>query len=247
MENEQQDFVEKINSTEKKLGNNKFQEQIEKLKKEIEEYENKTKIDKETNDNLQKKIDELQDNINHHNETINKLQTQIADNTNKDKIELLERQLDLKDGKIAELNETIQRLNISIDDITKSKTIVEDELQKLQTHYTDFQSNFNKFNEIHENSIHKIEEQQNHIKSLQDNISINNNEIQKLEDENNFLKNELDKFKSNYTNLEMELEERFESLKQEFLEKNTTIIPNISIQTKVREQPRTRGMTRSRK
>ena len=56
MENEE--FLEKINSTEKKLGNNKFQEQIEELKKQLVDYEHKTTQDKETNDNLQKnKVD----------------------------------------------------------------------------------------------------------------------------------------------------------------------------------------------
>jgi chromosome segregation ATPase len=227
-EQQQQDFVEKINSIEKKLGNNKFQEQIEELKKQITEHENKATIHQETKNSLEKTITQLNDTIHQHLDTITKLQTQIDNNTDKETIHSLEKQLDVQKNEILQLNETIQPLKISIDDITKSKTIAEDELQKLQTHYADFQNNFNKFNETHQESIHKLEEQQNLIKSLEDNSSVKNNEIEKLEEENNFLKNELNDYKSNYTALKQQLEDQFESFKQQFLEEHT-VSRNINI------------------
>lgn len=243
MENDE--FLEKINSTEKKLGNNKFQEQIEELKKQIVDYENKATQDKKTNENLQIKIDELNNSINLHLDNIKELETKIADDTDKKKIDMLERHIDLKDGEVARLHETIQHLNISIDDITKSKKTIEDELEKHLVHYSEFQNNFNKFNETYQESIQKLEELQTHIKSLEDNLSVKNNEIEKLEEENNFLKNELNDYKSNYITLQNQLEEKFEIFKQEFLEKHSPQPKAVNTATPIVNSRR--GLTRTRR
>lgn len=245
MENEE--FLEKINSTEKKLGNNKFQEQIEELKKKVIDYEHKTTQDKETNVNLQKNINELNITIRQHLDNIQKLETQIANNTDKETINNLEKQLNVKNSEITQLNESIQHLNISINDITKSKTTIEDDLQKHLAHYSEFQSNFNKFNETHQESVHKLEELQTHVKSLEDNLSVKNNEIEKLEEENNFLKNELNDYKSNYTTLQNQLEERFETFKQEFLTEHTVSQPKIINTPNQIQRPRRGPTTRTRR
>lgn len=243
MDNEE--FLENVNSTEKKLGNNKFQEQIKDLKKQLHDYEHKTTQDKETIDLLQNKINELNKTINCHLDNIKELQTQNENNTDKETIDNLGKQLDIKNSEITHLNQTIQTLNISIDDITKSKTSIEDELQKHHTHYSEFQTNFNKFNETHQESIQKLEELQNLVKTLEDNLSVKNNEIDTLKEENNFLKNELDNYKSNYVTLQQELETRFETLKNDFLEKQAVNEPPLT--SNVLARPRRGPTARIRK
>uniref|UniRef100_A0A6C0DWF9 Uncharacterized protein n=1 Tax=viral metagenome TaxID=1070528 RepID=A0A6C0DWF9_9ZZZZ len=246
MENEE--FLEKINSTEKKLGNNKFQEQIEELKKKLVDYDHKATQDKEINANLQKNINELNNTICQLHDNIKELETQIANNTDKETINNFEKQLDVKNSEITQLNQSIQHLNISINDITKSKTTIEDELQKHLTHYSEFQTNFNQFNETHQETINKLQEAQNSIKSLEDNLSVKNNEIEKLEEENNFLKNELNDYKSNYVTLQTQLEERFETFKQEFLSEHTIPQPTTNTQVKSQRTVNTqRGITRTRR
>lgn len=222
-------FLNKINSTEKIMGHNKFQQKIEELENEL---------------NIYKKYNNEQDmKLNLFKKTISNLQTQLQEKSNQinvsqnsetsmhiDKINTLTSNLVMKTQendtllqKIVILEKDIEYKSIDLEKIKHEYFSTIDKLSLVNQSYKTLELKYQEqVNDLQTNKtiIHNLE------KRLNLELTIKNN----LESELNLLKNEVSEYRNNINNIKLEKDNEISVLTEQ--------LNNISKSMEIKKEPR---------
>ena len=223
------DFLNKINSTEKIMGHNKFQQKIEELENELNIYKKynteqdmKINLFKKTISNLQMQLQEKSNQMNQNSEisiyvdkitdlTENLKSKTDENNTLLHKIVILEKDLEYKNIDLSKIKDeyftSIDKLAL----LNQSYTTLE---LKYQSHVNDIQNN--------KITIHNLEKQLN----LETTIKSN------LESELSLLKKEVSEYRNNINNIKLEKDNEISILTEQI-----NNLMNSSVQSREIKKP----------
>lgn len=185
--NKTQEMLERVNSNQKTIGHNRFQQKIEDLEQEVEKY------------NLYKKEQEMKLSL--FKKTISSLQTQLqqrssyrelprSDDTN---IKIIEEQSELIKSLTLEIS-TLKLKNESLDNLlsTQSLTInkLENEKSSILNKYDILKSEYEKLNQLNDNNVSKLNKEISNKLELQNKLNFELSLKENLESELLILKDQ---------------------------------------------------------
>lgn len=185
--NKTQEMLERVNSSQKTIGHNRFQQKIEDLEREVEKY------------NLYKKEQEMKLSL--FKKTISSLQTQLqqrssylelprSDDTN---IKIIEEQSELIKSLTLEIS-TLKLKNESLDNLlsTQSLTInkLENEKSSILNKYDILKSEYEKLNQLNDNNVSKLNKEISNKLELQNKLNFELSLKENLESELLILKDQ---------------------------------------------------------
>lgn len=185
--NKTHEMLERVNSNQKTIGHNRFQQKIEELEKEVEKY-NLYKKEQEMKLSLFKKtISSLQTQLQQRN---SHTEIQLSDNTN---IKTIEEQSELIKGLTLQIS-TLKLKNESLDNLlsTKSLTIdkLENEKSAILNKYDILKSEYEKLNILNSDNISKLNTEITNKTELQNKLNFELSLRENLESELLILKDQ---------------------------------------------------------
>ena len=225
-------FLNKINSTQKVLGNNKFQQKIEDLERELSIYKKynteqdmKINLFKKTIANLQTQLHEKVNQINTVQSTETSTYTnQINDLTSKlelatkDNINLLEK-IKILEGDIENKNSDFEKIKLEYFSVVDKITEIKQLYTTLETRYQ------TQVNDIQKNKLV--------INSLEKQLNLETTIKQNLKSELDLLKTEVADYRKNINNIRIEKDNEIASL----MDKLNNATQNIQIK-ELKQEPK---------
>lgn len=243
--NKTQEMLERVNSNQKTIGHNRFQQKIEELEKEIEKY------------NLYKKEQEMKLAL--FKKTISSLQTQLQQRSSyreiplsdTDNIKTIEEQSELIKSLTLEIS-TLKLKNESLDNLlsTQSLTInkLENEKSSIVNKYDILKSEYEKLNKLNSDNVCKLNKEISNKSELQNKLNFELSLRENLESELLILKDQ-----SNTIQLQQEildkdiiiarLNDQLIKIQTELSSKTDNIQKETKTITKPIIQGRSRGLT----
>jgi len=196
-------FLNKINSSQKIIGHNKFQQKIEDLERELDIYKKynteqdmKINLFKKTISNLQTQLQEKSNQINSNQNTETIIYTE--------QINTLTSNLSLKSQENVKLLERLHLLEMEIEyknaDFEKIKNeyiLTLDKMSDLKQLYSSLDSNY-------QSQVNDIQRNKNIIKELENKLNLEATIKNKLETELSLLKTEVSEYRNNINNIKLE-------------------------------------------
>lgn len=182
-----QEMLERVNSSQKTIGHNRFQQKIEELQQEIEKY------------NLYKKEQEMKLAL--FKKTISSLQTQLqqrssyreiplSDNNN---IKLIEDQSELIKSLTLEIS-TLKLKKESLDNLLSSQSLtinkLENENSSIVTKYDILKNEYEKLNKLNDDNVYKLNKEISNKLELENRLNFELSLKENLESELLILKNQ---------------------------------------------------------
>lgn len=243
--NKTQEMLERVNSSQKTIGHNRFQQKIEELEREVEKY------------NLYKKEQEMKLSL--FKKTISSLQTQLQQRSSyreiplsdTDNIKTIEEQSELIKSLTLEIS-TLKLKNESLDNLlsTQSLTInkLENEKSLIVNKYDILKTEYEKLNKLNSDNVSKLNKEISNKSELQNKLNFELSLRENLESELLILKDQsktiqLQKEILNKDIIIANLNEQLIKIQSELFSKTDNIQKETTKITKQIIQGRSRGLT----
>lgn len=237
--NKTQEMLERVNSSQKTIGHNRFQQKIETLEQEVEKY------------NLYKKEQEMKLAL--FKKTISSLQTQLQNRSsykeiplsNNNNIKVIEEQSEIIKSLTLELS-NLKLKNESLNNLlsTQSLTInkLENENTSIIKKYDILKTEYDKLNELNKNNINQLNKEISNKIELQNKLNFELSLKENLESEILILKDQ-----SNTIKLKQEMLDKdiiIQNLNDQLIKIESSKMENIQKETKKIIKPTIQGRSR---